>query len=110
MLNQWCALTKLRIELEKRDGKKYSSCKKFRHLACNCRNKNKEEKGKLIPRNKFEVLLSKVMRCGMKEEVKIRRNKIVKEVKCFRYWGVGHFKWKYPNIEVKKKKRRGMRK
>ena len=110
MLNQWCALTKLRIELEKRDGKKYSSCKKFRHLACNCRNKNKEEKGKLIPRNKFEVLLSKVMRCGMKEEVKIRRNKIVKEVKCFRCWSVGYFKWKYPNIEVKKKKKRGMRK
>ena len=31
---------------------------------------------------------------------------MVEEVKCFRYWGVGHFKWKYPNIEVEKKRKR----
>jgi len=105
MLNQWHTLTKLRAELERRDGRKCWSCKKFGYLACNYRNKNKKEKRELIPRNKFEVLLSRVIRCRVREEVRIRRNKMVKEVKCFRYWRVGHFKWEYPNIEVEKRKR-----
>jgi len=104
MLNQQCALTKLRAELERRDERKCWSCKKFRHLAHNCRNKNKEEKGKPIPRNKFEVLLSRVIRCGVKEKVRIRRNEMVEEVKCFRCWGVGYFKWECPNIKVEKKR------
>ena len=68
MLNQWCALTKLRAELEGKDGRKYWSSEKFRYLACNCRNKNEEKKGKPIPRNKFEVLLSRVMRYGVREK------------------------------------------
>ena len=32
------------------------------------------------------------MRYGVKEKVRIRRNEMVIEVKCFRYWGVGYFK------------------
>jgi len=72
--------------------RKYWSCKKFRYLAYNCRNKNKEKKRKLIPKNKFEVLLSRMIRCGVREKVRIRRNEIVEEVKCFRCWGVRHFK------------------
>jgi len=52
------------------------------------------------------VLLSRVIRYRVREKVKIRRNEMVEEVKCFRYWGVGHFKWKYPNIEVEKKRKR----
>ena len=92
MLNQQHTFTKLRAELEGRDGRKYWSCKKFGYLAHNCRNKNREEKRKLISRNKFEVLSSRVMKCGVREEVRIRRNETVEEVKCFRYWGVRHFK------------------
>jgi len=46
------------------------------------------------------------MRCRVKEEVKIRRSKMVEEVKCFRCWGIGHFKWEYPNIKVEKERRR----
>ena len=52
------------------------------------------------------MLLSRVIRYRVREKVKIRRNEMVEEVKCFRYWGVGHFKWKYPNIEVEKKRKR----
>ena len=106
ILNQQYTLTKLRAELEKRNGRKYWSCKKFRHLVYNCRNKNEKKKRKPIPRNKFKVLSSRVMKCGIREKVKIRRNKIVKEVECFRYWSVGYFKQKYPNIEVEKKEKR----
>ena len=42
----------------------------------------------------------------MKEEVRIRRNKTVEEVKCFRCWNVMYFKWECPNIEVKRKKKK----
>jgi len=49
MLNQQCALAKLRAELEERVGRKCKSCKRFRHLAHNCRNKHKEDKGKVFP-------------------------------------------------------------
>ena len=106
MLNQQHALTRLRAELERRDRRKCWSCEKFGHLACNYRNKNEEKKGKLISRNKFKVLLSRIIRCEVKEEVRIRRNEMVEEVKCFRCWGIGYFKWEYPNIEVEKKKKR----
>jgi len=47
-----------------------------------------------------------MMRCEVKEEVRIRRNEMVEKVKCFRCWGIGYFKWEYPNIEVEKKKKR----
>jgi len=32
------------------------------------------------------------MRYRVREEVKIKKNKIVEKVNCFRYWGIGHFK------------------
>jgi len=44
MLNQKCALTKLRAELKERSGKLCYEYKQFRHLVHNCR--NKREKGK----------------------------------------------------------------
>jgi len=50
MLNQKHVLAKLRAELEERRGKMCFECKKFRHLAHNCRNKRKEEKRTLIPK------------------------------------------------------------
>jgi len=64
------------------------SCKGFGHLAHNCRNKKEGKKGTTTPQNKFEVLLSKVMQCGMKERI-IRRQEIV-EVECFKYREKGH--------------------
>jgi len=29
----------------------------------------------------------------------------MKEVQCFRCRGIGYYKWEYPNIEVKKKRK-----
>jgi len=64
LLNEKHALTKLRAELEGRKGKLCQCCKKFGHLAQNCRNKRREEKGTVVPQNKFEVLKSRVMQYG----------------------------------------------
>jgi len=58
MLNQWQALTKLRAELEEREERECFKYRKFGHLAYNCRNRVEGEKGKLISKNKFEVLAS----------------------------------------------------
>jgi len=44
LLNEKHALTKVRAELEGRKGKICWCCKRFRHLAQNCRNKRGEEK------------------------------------------------------------------
>jgi len=46
------------------------------------------------------------MQCGVREEVKVRRQEMIEKVKCFRCWRVSHLKWECPNIEVEKKKRR----
>ena len=52
------------------------------------------------------MIVSRVIQCGVREEVKVGRQEIMEEVKYFRYWGVGHLKWECPNIEVEKKKKR----
>ena len=31
---------------------------------------------------------------------------MVEKVRCFRYWRIGHYKWEYSNIEVKRKRRK----
>jgi len=72
LLKEKHALTKLREELEGRKRKLYRSCKKFGHLVCNYRNRKKGEKRMVIPQNKFEVLKSRVMQCGVEERT-IRR-------------------------------------
>ena len=92
--------------MEGEKGRYCWSCKKFGHLACNCRNKRKEEKGKTVPQNKFEVLASRVMQCGVRREVEVRCQEVEEEVRCFRCWGVGHFKWECPNIEVERQRRK----
>ena len=68
-------------------------------------NRKEKMKGKPIPQNKFEVIASRVMQCRVREEVKVRRQEIVEEEKvgCFRCWGVGHYKWECPNIEVERR-------
>jgi len=39
----------------------------------------REVKGKLVSQNRFEVIASRVMQCGVREEAKVRRQKIVEE-------------------------------
>ena len=74
-------------------------------MAYNCRNK-KEIKRKPISQNKFEVIASRVIQCRVREEIKVRRQEVVEEVKCFRCWRIEHYKWKYPNIEVERKRQK----
>jgi len=50
MLNQQQTLAKLRAELEEKEKRKCFSCRKFRYLACNCRNSIGEEERKIIPK------------------------------------------------------------
>jgi len=88
LLKEKHALTKLRKELEGRKRKICRSCKGFRYLAHNCRNKREREKRTVIPQNKFEVLGSRVMQCGVEERV-IRRQELVM-VKCFKCGEKGH--------------------
>ena len=85
LLNQKHTLAKLRAELK---GKRERMCqyyKIFRYLVYNYRNKREEVKGKPISQNKFEVIASRVMQCRVREEVKVRRQEMVEEVKYFRY-------------------------
>jgi len=82
LLKEKHALAKLREELEGRKEKMCRSCKGFRHLACNCRNKKEGEKRTTVPQNKFEVLGSRVMQCEVEERT-IRRHEVV-VVECFK--------------------------
>jgi len=92
MLNQQCTLAKLRAEIEERKGRVCWGCRRFGHLARNCRN-TKEAKEKLVSQNRFEVIVSRVMQCGVREEAKVRRQETVEEgVQCFRYQGIGYYK------------------
>jgi len=88
LLREKHALAKLRVELEGRKGKLCRSCKGFGYLAQNCRNRKEGEKGVEMPQNKFEVLRSRVMQCGVEEKT-IRSVKMV-GVKCFRCKEEGH--------------------
>jgi len=70
LLKEKQALASLRAKLEGKREREYWQYRKFGYLAYNYR---KEKKGKkVIPQNKFEMLLSKVMKSG-KEERYIRQ-------------------------------------
>jgi len=100
MLNQRQALAKLRAELEGREGRLCRQCGKFRHLAQNYRREG-EQKKKEKEANKFEVLRSRVMQCGVRE---VRRQEVVgQKVKCFRCGKKGHKKWECPEGKGKKR-------
>jgi len=83
LLKEKRALAKLRAELEEKQRKLCRCCKKFGHLVRNCRNRRREEKGTVVPSNKFEVLRSRVMQCGIEEKaVRSMRTVVVKCYKC----------------------------
>jgi len=88
LLREKCALAKLREELEGRKAKLYRSCKGFGHLARNYRSKSGEGKEAMMPQNKFEVLRSRVMQCGIEERT-VRSMRMV-GVKCFECREEGH--------------------
>ena len=82
LLKERHSLTKLREELEGKKGKLCRRCKGFGHLACNYRNKRERKKGTVAPQNKFEILRSRVMQCGVEEQVVRRQGSVV--VECFK--------------------------
>jgi len=90
MLNERWALTKLRAELEGREGRICRRCGRFGHLTWNCR-KGEEQKKRMVGGNRFGTLRSQVMQCGVRE---VRRQEVVRNVvKCFGCRGEEHKKW-----------------
>jgi len=102
LLREKRALAKLRVELERRREKLCQCCRKFRHLARNCRNKREGEKETAIPQNKFEILSSRVMQCGVEEKT-IRSIRV--GVKCYKCREEGHKYRECPLAGRKKEKR-----
>jgi len=101
LLNEKCALAKLRAELEGRKGKLCRCCKGFGHLAQNCRKQKETEKGITMPQNKFEALRSRIMQCRIEERVV--RNMRTVAVRCFKCREEGHKCRKCP-LWVKKER------
>jgi len=79
-------------------------CRRFRHRAQHCR-KGEAKKGKPTPQNKFEILASRVIRCG----VELRRQKAKQEewrVECYKCGKEGHkckecLLWRKEQVERK---------
>jgi len=83
LLKEKHSLAKLREELEGRGGKLCFGCKEFGHLARNCRKQKETGKGATMPQNKFEILSSRVMQCGVEERmIRNIRTVAVKYFKC----------------------------
>jgi len=90
MLNERHAFAKLRTELEGREGRICRKYGRFGYLAWKCRSK-KEQKKRTVVGNKFKVLRSHVMQCGVRE---VRRQEIMEEKpRCFKCREERHKKW-----------------
>jgi len=64
-------------------------------------------KRKPISQNKFEAIENRIMQCGVRKEVKVRRQEMMEEkVQYFRCWEVKHYKWECPMVKAEKEKRR----
>ena len=79
ILNQQSTLIKLRAKIKEKKGRVYQKYKRFGHLAHNCRNRKEKMKGKPTFQNKFKIIASRVIQCGVKEGVSIRRQEIEKK-------------------------------
>ena len=80
----------MRSELEEREGRKCWECKRFGHLAKNCRNKEGRVEEKKKSTNRFKNLMSRVMQCGVRE---VRRQEVMREeMKYFVCGEKGHKK------------------
>ena len=72
--------------MEGRKKRKCWNCRKFGHLAYNCRTKREKEKRREEkPQNKYKVLTTRVMQYGVRDKIKVRQQEKKKEVKYFRY-------------------------
>jgi len=88
LLKEKHTLVLLRAKLKGRQERECWKCRGFGHQAQHCR-KGEEKKGKLILQNKFEILASRVMRCG----VELRRQKAKQEkwrMECYKCGEKGH--------------------
>jgi len=93
------ALTKLRAELEGREGRLCRHCGRFGHLIQNCKN-GEEQRKKMVVANRFKALESWVMQCGVRE---VRRQEVIREdVKCFGCGEKGHKKWECPKMKKRR--------
>jgi len=93
MLNERCALAKLRAKLEGREGRICRKCGRFGHLARKYRSREEWKKEKVVT-NRFEALGSQVMQYGVRE---VRRQEVVRDmVKCFGCEKEEHKKWECP--------------
>ena len=61
LLKEKHTLTSLRARLEEKREREYWSCKGFGYLAQNCKKQKVEGKETVVPKNKFEVLRSRIM-------------------------------------------------
>jgi len=90
LLKEKHAFPSFRAELERRPRKLCYGCKKFRHLAHNYRNRREKERRTSIPQNRFEILSSRVMRCGVEIRRQERERKEKKAIWCFKCREEGH--------------------
>jgi len=90
LLKEKHALALLRAKLKGRLEKLCYGYKKFGHLACNYRNKREGEKRISILQNRFEVLLSRVIRCGVEIRKQKRERKEEEAIQCFKYREAEH--------------------
>jgi len=73
MLREKQVLASLRAQLEGRRERECWNCRKFGHLACNCRTKKEKEKEKREkPQNRYEMLMARVIQYGVRDEVEVR--------------------------------------